>query len=524
MPPFVVTLGTFGIAQSIATVLTKGDSVTSLPPYYRWFNDGVFAGIPVPIWATIAVFALTWFLLYRTKFGRYVFAIGGNRRALILSGTRVNAYHIAVYVYAGLLAGIASFIMTARMNAAHPTIGVGLEFDAIAAVILGGTSFEKGRGGIVGTVIGALAVGVLRNGLNLLGVGTEWQVAIVGVVIIVAVGLDSTAEAERMSVESAKFPSRWTSLDSDQLFVVVSRLIALALLIAALSFLSPHFLTWSNLINVLRQASLQFLMSAGLTIVVLTAGIDLSVGAVLGLSACISASLISNGHVVLGIGSALLAGTACGVVNGVIVTIARIPPFIATYGMLWIAFGLGYVFMKGEVIYGLPEGFRFIGAGFVGFLPVPVIVRGAAARGPAFRAAQDRARPRHLCDRRQPGRRALSGMPVTRRLITVYGLSGFLAGFAALVVIARVNAADSGLGEDLLLPAIAAVCLGGTSLFGGVGGITGTAVGSLILALIVNGMNLLGVQTFWQSGVMGAIILISVLVDQLGGPRLVRQQ
>jgi ribose transport system permease protein len=87
----------------------------------------------------------------------------------------VNFYHVAVYVYAGLLAGTASFIMTARMNAAHPTIGVGLEFDAIAAVILGGTSFEKGRGGIAGTVVGALAVGVLRNGLNLVGVGTEWQ-------------------------------------------------------------------------------------------------------------------------------------------------------------------------------------------------------------------------------------------------------------------------------------------------------------------------------------------------------------
>jgi ribose transport system permease protein len=191
MPPFVVTLGAFGIAQSVATVLTKGDSVTNLPSYFRWFNDGVFAGIPVPIWATIAVFVTTWLLLYRTKFGRYVFAIGGNRRALVLSGTRVNIYHIAVYVYAGLLAGVASFIMTARMNAAHPTIGVGLEFDAIAAVILGGTSFEKGRGGIAGSVIGALAVGVLRNGLNLLDVGTEWQVAIVGIVIILAVGLDS---------------------------------------------------------------------------------------------------------------------------------------------------------------------------------------------------------------------------------------------------------------------------------------------------------------------------------------------
>ena len=191
MPPFIVTLGTFGIAQSAATVLTRGDSVVNLPSYFRLFNDGVFIGVPVPLWSTLAAFVVTWALLYHTKFGRYVFAIGGNRTALVLSGSRVNAYHVAVYVFAGLLAAVASFIMTARMNAAHPTIGVGIEFDAIAAVILGGTSFEKGRGGIAGTVIGALAVGVLRNGLNLVGVSTEWQVAVVGIVIIVAVGLDS---------------------------------------------------------------------------------------------------------------------------------------------------------------------------------------------------------------------------------------------------------------------------------------------------------------------------------------------
>jgi len=327
-----------------------------------------------------------------------------------------------------------------------------------------------------------------------------------------------------MSVESVKIYSRWTSLDSDQLFVVISRLIALALLITALSLLSPHFLTWSNLINVLRQASLQFMMSAGLTIVVLTGGIDLSVGAILGLSACISASLISSGYVVIGIGSALLAGAVCGVVNGVIVTIARIPPFIATYGMLWIAFGLGYVFMKGEVIYGLPDTFRFIGAGFVGFLPVPVTVALVLLLVLHLMLHKTVLGRSIYAIGGNPDAARLSGMPVTQRLISVYALSGLLAGVAALVVIARLNAADSGLGEDLLLPAIAAVCLGGTSLFGGVGGIMGTAVGSLILALILNGMNLLGVQTFWQSGVMGTIILISVLVDQLGGTRLVRQQ
>lgn len=191
MPPFIVTLGTFGIAMSIAMVLTEGNSVTGLPEYVRIFNDGVFLGIPVPIWATAACFALTYVLLYHTKFGRYTFAIGGNRQALILSGSPARFYQVLVYVYAGALAAIASFIMTARMNAAHPTIGVGLEFDAIAAVILGGTSFEKGRGGIIGTVVGAFAVGVLRNGLNLMGVSTEWQVAVVGLVIIFAVSADS---------------------------------------------------------------------------------------------------------------------------------------------------------------------------------------------------------------------------------------------------------------------------------------------------------------------------------------------
>lgn len=327
-----------------------------------------------------------------------------------------------------------------------------------------------------------------------------------------------------MSFVATKLRRRWPSLQADGLFVIVSRIIALALLVIALSLVSPYFLTWTNFINVLRQASLQFLMSAGLTIVILTAGIDLSIGAVLGLSACIAASLISGGFVVLGIAAGLAAGLVCGLVNGVLVTAGRIPPFIATYGTLWIAFGLGYVFMKGEVIYGLPAEFRFIGAGFIWGIPVPVIVAAVLLAALHFMLHKTVFGRAIYAIGGNPDAARLSGMPVMRRMIMVYGLSGLLSGFAALVAIARINAADSSLGEDLLLPAIAAVCVGGTSLFGGVGGIMGTAVGSVILALIVNGINLLGVQTFWQNAVMGTIILISVFVDQLGGTRLVRNQ
>jgi len=305
------------------------------------------------------------------------------------------------------------------------------------------------------------------------------------------------------------------------LFVVLSRLLALIVLVVVLAVLSPQFLSWDNFLNVMRQASLQFLMAAGLTIVVLTGGIDLAIGAVLGLSACLSASLVSQGYVAWGIIAALAAGAAAGSVNGVLVTFGRIPPFIATYGMLWIAHGLGYVFMKGEVIYGLPEAFRFIGAGFVYGIPVPLIVAVVVLLALHIMLHKTVLGRSIYAIGGNPSAARLSGMPVRARLIFVYMLSGFLSGFAALVVIARINAADSSLGEDLLLPAIATVCLGGTSLFGGVGGIAGTAIGAVILALVVNGMNLLGVQTFWQSGVMGAIILISVLADQIGGSRLI---
>jgi ribose transport system permease protein len=302
-------------------------------------------------------------------------------------------------------------------------------------------------------------------------------------------------------------------LPADVLFVVFTRTAFLVLLVALLAMASPHFLTTSNSLVVLRQAALQFLMAAGLTLVILTAGIDLSIGAVLGLAACVGAALIAKGALVAGIAAALAVGLACGAVNGAMVAYVGIPSFMATYGMLWVAHGLAYVFMKGEVIHGFPAGFRFLGAGFFGGIPMPVVVAAALVVvlhivlhltrfGRALYAIGGNAVAARL-----------TGMPTRRYLVAVYAFSGLLAAFAGLVVIARVNAADSGTGEELLLTAIAAVCLGGTSLFGGVGGIVGTAIGSLILALVVNGMNMLNVATFWQSFVMGAIVLLAVLAD-----------
>lgn len=302
-------------------------------------------------------------------------------------------------------------------------------------------------------------------------------------------------------------------MPAEVMFVIFTRTAFLAALVVLLAIVSPHFLTTDNMVIVLRQAALQFLICAGLTLVVLTGGIDLSIGAVLGLGACLGAGFIASGSVLLGVAAALGAGLACGLVNGALVAYVGIPAFIATYGMLWVAHGLGYVFMKGEVIHGFPAAFRTLGAGFLGSIPIPVLVavilllalhvvlhltrfgRALYAIGGNAVAAK------------------LSGMPTRRYLVSVYALSGVLAAFAGLVVIARVNAADSGTGEELLLTAIAAVCLGGTSLFGGAGGVVGSAIGSLILALVVNGMNMLSIATFWQAFAMGVIVILAVFAD-----------
>jgi ribose transport system permease protein len=302
-------------------------------------------------------------------------------------------------------------------------------------------------------------------------------------------------------------------MPAEVLFVVFTRTAFLAALVVVLALASPHFLTPDNMVIVLRQAALQFLMAAGLTLVVLTGGIDLSVGAVLGLSACVGATLIAKGSLLLGIAAALAAGLACGVVNGALVAFVGIPAFIATYGMLWVAHGLGYVFMKGEVIHGFPAAFRTLGAGFFGAIPVPVLIAGAVLVVLHVLLHLTRFGRALYAIGGNPAAARLTGMPVKRYLVMVYGLSGVLAAFAGLVVIARVNAADSGTGEELLLTAIAAVCLGGTSLFGGLGGIAGTAIGALILALVVNGMNMLSIATFWQAFAMGAIVILAVLAD-----------
>jgi len=191
LPPFIATLGTLGVAQGLSLVFTEGQSIVGIPREISQFYSGAFAGVPIPIIMGVVAYAVFHVILYRTRLGTYVFALGGNREALKLAGIPDWLMLILIYVLGGLMAGIGALLLTARMSAAHPTAGIGYEFDAIAAVAVGGTSFERGNGWLLGTLLGVLVIGVLRNGLNLMGVPSAMQVVGIGALVIVALLIDS---------------------------------------------------------------------------------------------------------------------------------------------------------------------------------------------------------------------------------------------------------------------------------------------------------------------------------------------
>src|SRR5262249_4406977 len=192
LPPFIVTLGTMSIARGAALVATEGRPISGFDATFRTIATGRFGFLPAPVIVTAIVYAIPAFVLARTTFGRYVYAIGGNEEATRLSGVAVRFHKTMIYGVSGLTSAIAAVVLTARLNSAQPIAGMMYELDAIAATVIGGTSLLGGEGTLAGTLVGALIMGVLKNGLNLLGVSSFLQLIVIGAVIVVAVLLDTT--------------------------------------------------------------------------------------------------------------------------------------------------------------------------------------------------------------------------------------------------------------------------------------------------------------------------------------------
>jgi ribose transport system permease protein len=195
---FIATLVTMTLLRGVTLVYTDGRPIstgfTDTADSFAWFGTGYAFGIPVPVWIMVVVFGAGWYVLNHTRFGRYVYALGGNEAATRLSGINIDRIKIGVYAICGFLAALAGIIVTSRLSSAQPTAGMGYELDAIAAVVLGGTSLMGGKGRIMGTLIGALIIGFLNNALNLLDVSSYYQMIAKAVVILLAVLVDNRSK------------------------------------------------------------------------------------------------------------------------------------------------------------------------------------------------------------------------------------------------------------------------------------------------------------------------------------------
>lgn len=303
-------------------------------------------------------------------------------------------------------------------------------------------------------------------------------------------------------------------------------LIALLILCIALTLLSDKFLTADNAWNVMRQISVNICIATGMTLVVLTAGIDLSVGSVLALSGAVGAGLLKNGlqfpsqnlyvgFTVLGaVLAGLTAGSALGLFNGWTITRFKVPPFVATLAMLTIARGLTFLWTKGFPISNLGPDFDFIGVGWFLGIPIPVWISAFIVMVAVF-LTHKTVLGRHIyAIGGNENAARLSGVRVNRVKTIVYTIAGCLAAVGGIMVTARLDSAQPNAGISYELDAIAAVVIGGTSLAGGKGSIMGTVVGAVLIGVLNNGLVLLDVSPFWQQVVKGMVILVAVVIDK----------
>jgi len=285
-------------------------------------------------------------------------------------------------------------------------------------------------------------------------------------------------------------------------------------LCAVLWILTPHFLTVSNLLNVAQQTAINAIIAVGLTFVIISGGIDLSVGSIVAFSGVVLASLLQRAvPLPLALLAGLGTGLACGLVNGLLITFGRLPPFIATLGLMSVARGAALLYTGGRPIAGFAESFRWLATGEVLYLPAPVALMVVVYVLAHFMLRRTRFGRYVFAIGGNEEAALLSGVPVRFHKAAVYAASGALSGLAAAVLTARLNSAQPIAGINYELDAIAATVIGGTSLMGGQGSVVGTLIGALIMGVLRNGLNLLDVSSFVQQVVIGAVIILAVLMD-----------
>ena len=297
-------------------------------------------------------------------------------------------------------------------------------------------------------------------------------------------------------MQIAKKQTKQIKLNMNDFFDKIGVLIALVILVVVLSIFAPNFATSSNIFSVLQQIAVNGIIAVGMTYVILLGGIDLSVGSIVAFTGLVVALAMKNGiPVIVALLIGILVGGAIGFLNGVLISKVKLQPFVATLGTMTMFRGLAYTITNGQPVYQLPEFFTGL-AGFIGPVPKPVIIMILAFAIGGNRVASQ-----------------LSGINVKKQEMWVYTLSGICCSVAAILLTSRMGSAVATAADGYELDAIAAVAIGGTSMAGGKGSVSGTLIGALIIGVISNGLNLLNVQQGPQRFVKGLIIILAVVIE-----------
>jgi ribose transport system permease protein len=301
-------------------------------------------------------------------------------------------------------------------------------------------------------------------------------------------------------------PTTWAS---------VGRVLALVVLCIAIGAFSPVFFSERNISITVTNACVLIILGVGNTITIITRGPDLSTGSILTITAVVAALMVKAGIFFgFAFGAALLFGAALGLLNGLMIARVGLPPFISTYGLQWAVFGFAYAILKGYVVYDFEPDFRYIGNhNLFGFLPMPIVVMVVVVLAGYFLLRKTTFGRRCYAVGANTDAAYMSGIDVGKTVIIAFIISGVLAALGGLVLVARINAIQADIGAQYLLTTIAVVYMGGTSATGGQGGVFGTVVGALIMTVVENAMNLFGVPSMWRNSIVGALIIVTVLID-----------
>ncbi len=517
IPSIVVTLGMLSILKGGLISVTGGKWITDLPANFHLADLSLFS-VPMPVVIMVLATVLAALWMRNSPTGRAIYATGGNAEAARLCGVNPRRVVLMVFALHGLFTGLASLVYATQLRVIQSTTPQGLELTIITAAVVGGVSILGGVGTVVGSTLAAILIAEITSALVFINVSPYWTDALRGGTHSCDRhrGYLAPPAPRRPGVEAMSLAIEAKSLRVPRWLKRHETLLAIILFIAlvGLGLLNDRFLTLDNLLNQGRLMTEIGLIALPMTFVIITGGIDLSVGAIVGLCAIMLGYSWKTFHfpLPLAIAFSLFVGALAGFVNGFIITRVKVPPLIMTIATLALYRGLAEGVSQAHSVRGYPEWFYFLGQGDVFGVPtqllvllILIVVAGVVLDRTTF------GRALYAIGANETAAR-FSALPVDRVKLIVYTLSGLASGLAAWVLVSRVTTTRMDMGTGYELDVIAAVVLGGTSIFGGAGTIWGTVIGLAMIQLLKNGLALTGVKGDATIVVIGIALILSVLI------------